>query len=499
MLFDTARPLSTSDRRKRTLRLVAGAVAGPSAALLLCYCAFRLHFNLSTAGSIDLLVVVLTALRFGFWEATGSSLAGIACLDYFFAPPIHSFHVDDPQNWVALASFEFTALIVSRLSVQVKGHMRQAVLQRCNTEKLYELSRSILSLSRQEPPGLQIAHLIKKNIGVDAVAIFDPSLARLDTAGTCTKEDEDLARSAYFRNTSHDDIESQKWQRVLRLGAAPIGAIVLCGIDLTPLVVDSIATLTATALERARSFDKETRSEAARQTEQLRTAVLDGLAHAFKTPLTVILTCTSGLFEMKTLNPAQAELVGMIDQHSNRLNALTTHLLRMARLEPAEIRLRREELVVAQLIHEILDECSDQLCGHSVQVRMENEDLAVSGDRELLAVTITELVVNAAKYSDADSPIVVSAQEKDQRLLISVHNEGSVIECGDRELIFERFYRSSATRHRASGSGLGLSIAKKTAEAHQGNIWVTSEKETGTTFCLSLPAIVRREREYIAK
>src|ERR1035438_3361958 len=74
----TTRPLSTSDRRKRTLRLVAGAVAGPSAALLLCYCAFRLHFNLSTAGSIDLLVVVLTALRFGFWEATGSSLAGIA-------------------------------------------------------------------------------------------------------------------------------------------------------------------------------------------------------------------------------------------------------------------------------------------------------------------------------------------------------------------------------------------------------------------------------------
>lgn len=499
MLFDTVRPLSTSDRRKITLRLVVGAVAGPAAALFLSYCAFRLHFNLSTAGSIDLLVVVLTALRFGFWEATCSSLAGIACLDYFFAPPIHSFHVYDPQNWVALASFEFTALIVSRLSVQVQSHMRQAVLQRCNTEKLYELSRSILSLNRQEPPGLQIAHLIKKNVGVDAVAIFDSSLARLDTAGTCTKEDEDLARSAYFRNTSHDDVESHKWQRVLRLGATPMGAIVLCGIDLNPLLVDSIASLTATAIERSRSLDKESRAEAARRTEQLRTAVLDALAHAFKTPLTVILTCTSGLFEMKTLDPAQAELVGLIDQHSHRLNALTTHLLRMARLEPAEIRLRREEVVIGQLIDEILDACSDQLCGHSVQVRMENEDLAVSGDRELLAVTITELVVNAAKYSDADSPIVVSAQEKDQRLLISVHNEGSVIECGDRELIFERFYRSSATRHRASGSGLGLSIAKKTAEAHQGNIWVTSEKETGTTFCLSLPAIVRREREYIAK
>ena len=147
MLLDTVRPFTTFDRRKRTFRFVAGAVAGPAAALLLSHCAFRLHFNLATVGSIDLLVVVLTALRFGLWEATGSSVVAIACLDYFFAPPIHSFHIADPENWVALASFEFTALIVSRLSVQVQSQMREAVLQRANTEKLYELSRSILSLN----------------------------------------------------------------------------------------------------------------------------------------------------------------------------------------------------------------------------------------------------------------------------------------------------------------------------------------------------------------
>lgn len=336
----------TFGRTKRTLRLVVGAVTGPAAALLLSYCAFRLHFNLSTAGSIDLLVLVLTALRFGFWEATGSSLAAIGCLDYFFVAPILTFHVADPQNWVALASFEITALIVSRLSVQAQSQMRQAVLQRCNAEKLYQLSRSILLLNRQEPPGPQIADLIKKNLGVDAVAIFDSALVRLDTAGTCTKEDEELARNTYFCDMNHDDLELCKWQRVLRLGSTPIGAIVLCGIDLTPLLVDAIASLTAAALERVRLFDKEIRAEAARQTEQLRTTVLDGLAHAFKTPLTVILTCTSGLLEMKTLSPEQAELVDLIDEHSTRLNAAPTHLLRMAKLESAEIRLQREQVAV---------------------------------------------------------------------------------------------------------------------------------------------------------
>ncbi len=493
MPSDTVRSLRTFGRRKKAPRVVVGAVTGPAAALLLSYCAFRLHFNLSTAGSIDLLVVVLAALRFGFWEATGSSLVAIGCLDYFFVAPILTFHVTDPKNWVALASLEFTALIVSRLSVQAQSQMRQAVLQRCNAERLYEISRSVLLLSRQEPPGPQIANLIKKNLGVDAVAIFDSALVRLDTAGTCTKEDEELARSTYFRDANHDDLELCKWQRVLRLGSTPIGAMVLCGTDLTPLLVDAIASLTAAALERARLFDKESRAEAARQTEELRTAVLDGLAHAFKTPLTVIRTCTSGLLEMKTLSPAQAELVEMIDQHSLWLNAAATHLLRMAKLESAEIRLQREQVAVPQLIREILGKCSVQLCGHSVQVCSANKDLTVSGDRELLAMTITELIVNAAKYSIADSPITVSAQERGNHVVISVHNDGIAIEFEDRELIFERFYRSSATRHRASGSGIGLSFAKKAAEAHRGNIWVSSAKETGTTFFLSLPANRKEE------
>lgn len=404
---------------------MVGAAGGPAAALFLSYCAFRAHVNLATAGSIDLLVVVLTALRFGFWEATGSSLVAIACLDYLFAPPIFSLHIADPQNWVALAAFELTALIVSRLSVQVQSHTRQAVLQRSNAEKLYELSRSILLLNRREPPGPQIAHLIKTNIGVDAVAIFDSAFARMDTAGTCAKEDEELARNAYLCNTNSADLELHRWQRVLRLGSNPIGGIVLSGIDLAPLMVDAIASLTSTAIERARSFDKESRAEAARQTERLRTAVLDGLAHAFKTPLTVILTCTSGLLEMETLSPAEAELVELVDQHSTQLNAAATHLLRMAKLDSAEIRLRREQVVIPQLIGEVLNECCGQLCGHSVQICVSNKDLTVSADRQLLAMTVSELIVNAAKYSVADSPITVSVEERDDQVVISVHNEGS--------------------------------------------------------------------------
>ncbi len=488
-----------SNRTKRAIRLGIGAGFASAAALLLSYCAFRSHFNLSTAGFLDLLAIVLIALRIGFWEATSASLMAVACLDYFFAPPIYSFHIADAQNWVAITAFELTALIVSRLSIQVQEHMQDAVLHRRNAERLYELSRSILLLNPRKAAGHQITQLIRTYTDIEGVALFVASASQSYKAGICAGEDEELARNAYLLNEDHPDLELHKYQRVLRSGRNPIGAIVLSGSAVTPLMADAIASLAASAMERARAFYKESRAEAARQSEQLRTTVLDALAHAFKTPLTVILTSTSGLLEMDGLNAGQAELVHLIDEQAVQLNALTTHLLRMAKLESSEIRLRREDVSVPQVVEDVVAKCTDHLGGHSVQVSIADNSLNVYGDRELLTTTITELIVNATKYSAPGSSIMVSAEEKsDGRVLIGVHNEGSLIGPEERELIFERFYRSPAIKDRVSGSGIGLSIAKKSAEAHQGSIWVTSSRETGTTFFLSLPT-ARREYESVAK
>jgi len=485
--------------QSRAIRLITGSGLGSAVAFFASYCAFRFHFNLPAAGFIDLLIVVLTALKFGFWEATGCSFFAVACLDYFFAPPIYSLRVADPQNWVALITFEIIALIVSRLSNQLQNETAESLLHRRNAEKLYELSRSIVVLDRQRLAGPQIASLIEKHIGVASVAIFDANAAEFYTAGACMREEEDLARSTYFLNDNYHAPNSFTWQRVLRLESAPIGGIVMSGNDLNALMVDAVASLIAGAFERVRSFEKESRAEAARQTEQLRTTVLDGLAHAFKTPLTVIRTSASGLLEMKSLSAPQAQLVALIDEHATRLNALTSHLLRMAKLDSKEIHLHREEIRLAALIQRVVDDCAGQLCGHAVQLSIEDQDLAVSGDRELLAITITELLTNAAKYSNADSAIDVSVRNEDGQVLIAVHNSGPVIAFAERELIFDRFYRSPTIKHRASGSGIGLSVVKRAAEAHQGRMWVSSAAETGTTFFLSLPAQVRSEYADVAE
>jgi two-component system, OmpR family, sensor histidine kinase KdpD len=489
---------ATNSGQEKVPQTAFALFAGSALVLLLNYCAFLLHLNLSAASSSSLLVIVLASLRFGFWPATGASVVAVVCLDYFFTAPILTFEIADPQNWIALLSFEFTALVVSRLSIQVQDHMREAVIHRHDAERLYELSRSILSLNRQQPPGPQIVELIVRQIHVESTAIFDSTFVRSDSAGLNLKENQQLVRDTYLSNASHDDHQSQKWLRVLRTGSSPIGAMVLCGGNLSPIMVDAITSLVATAMERSRSFEKESRAEAIRYGEQLRKTILDGLAHAFKTPLTVIHAGASGLLEMKRLSPSQSELVEMIHEQSTQLDAMTNRFLRMARLDSTEVQLRLEHVLVSQLIDEILNDSSDQLYGHPVRVCIADRNLEVPADRQLLALTITELLLNAAKYSSPDSPIGLSAEKQNDQVVVAVHNDGSWIAPEEKELIFDRFYRSPTTKHRAPGGGVGLALAKRTVTAHRGEVWVSSEPDTGTTFFMSLPVVEGRLHESIA-
>jgi two-component system, OmpR family, sensor histidine kinase KdpD len=480
------------NKPRSATRFVLHALVGSAVVLLSAYLGVRLRVNFSTTGFLDLLVVVLVAMVSGFWEATVTSLVALTCLNFFFIPPVYTFYVADPQNWVALITFESAALLVSRLSIQMENQARTAIQERRALEKLYELSRRTLLMNPQQSPGAQIVVQIRDVVQVEAVALFDAARAQLDATGSGGPELEALVRETYLQDRNQDHPDANTWCRVLRPGTHSTGAIVLRGPDLSPLLANAIASLSAIALERARSFEKQSHAEAARQSEQLRTAVLDALAHAFKTPLTAIRTASSGLLEAGGLGPAQEDLVTLIDEESDKLTNLSTRLLQTAKLDASETKLHKEMVVIPQLIEQILSQYSGQLGGHPAEVSIPNRACATYGDRELLGTAIMQFIDNAAKYSTPASPIGIAVDDRDGEILISVHNEGSEVRQEDRERIFERFYRSPGSNHRAPGTGLGLSIAKKAAEAHQGRAWVLSEKGKGTTFFLSLPRIERR-------
>jgi len=480
-------------------RILRGCLAGLAAVALVTFIAFRLNLNLSTSGFLYFLIVVMVAVVWGFWEASVTSLIAVNCLNYFFVPPVLTWRVADPQNWVALATFEITALTVSRLSARAQSQARAEARQRAEVERLYELSRRILFLDRRLTIGPQIVSLIQEIFRTESVALFDAALARVDATGSGANDLEELARSAYFQDSPQQGADTHTRADVLRLGSRPVGAIAIRGSELGRLAIVPIASLAAIALERARSFDKESRAEAAHQTEQLRTAVLDALAHAFKTPLTAIRTASSGLLEAGRLSTDDTELAALIDEQAEHLNRLTTELLQMARIDAAEVRLHRERVPVLTLIEDVLARYCGQLRGRRVEVSDGASQLEVQGDRKILLAALEQFVDNASRYSTPGSPIAVTAEENLGEIVISIHNEGPPIRHADRERIFERFYRAEESRHRAPGTGLGLSIAKKAAEAHGGRTWVVSEADTGTTFYLALPRGSRRQVDAVAR
>jgi two-component system sensor histidine kinase KdpD len=471
----------------RTIREVSIRIAvGIAAALFITWVAYRFHFNLSSATSIHLFLVTAIALRWGFLEASIVSLLSVACLDYFFTQPLFRFYMTDTHDWVALVTFESVALLVSRLSNQLSRHAREAEIHRSHLQKLYELSQNVLLLDQQKPIDQQLTNLIQATLQAKGVALWNAYDLHLCMSGTCEVTD-DQVRSTYFAERNEDDSVTSTSRRVLRSGTRAIGSLVICGHLLDDASINATTSLTAVAIERARSFSAESSAEAARQSEQLRSAVLDGLAHAFKTPLTTIRSSSSGLLEMNTLSGAEKRLVSLIDQHADHLNDLTTRLLRTARIDNAELRLKREQIDLAQLIQSSIDASAQDLGAHSVHLQTGMRRSMVWADRQLLEMALFQLLDNAAKYGSPDSSITIDVQEEPAETLISIKNEGSFIPPHEREKIFKRFYRSPGSDRRASGTGIGLSVVKRITEAHQGRAWVNSGEHTGTTFFLTLP------------
>ena len=470
---------------KRLLRVLASA---PIVALVTVI-AYGAHAKSFVAGFIYLFPIMLIAFGWGFIEASIASVLAVGCLDYFFTEPLFHFYMSDPQDWIALISFEAIVLVVSRLADRLKRHATEAGKQREQVEKLYLMSRDILLLNRRAAVGAELVRRIVEAFDLDAVSLWDAREVRLDTAGTGFIP-EDEVRAIYFHQRHGDEAVNGRFKRVLLVGSRAIGAIGLAGASDRPFIdahtADAIASLAALALERSHSFKAESEAEASRQSEQLRSAVLDGLAHAFKTPLATIQGASSGLLEIGPLGPVQNELVTLINQEALRLSDLTTQALRTAKIDGDQLTVNKEEVRVQPLLEDISEQCSHHLSRHHLHLRSEISNKSIWVDGRLLKLALLELVDNASKYADPQAPITLRASLTGADVTFSVRNEGSYIAPEERLRIFRRFYRSPGSQYRAPGTGIGLSFVKRFAEAHSGNVWVESDCESGTIFFLTL-------------
>lgn len=367
---------------------------------------------------------------------------------------------------------------------------RETESWRGQVQNLHEFTRRTLQMNLTAAPGQQLAELVQEIFTLESVAVFDADLHTVYQAGYGNADLQEMAQNVYYFETSDDDADTGLGRRVVRLGTAPVGSLVVRG-GMSPLTNDAIASLIAITFDRYRALANESRIEAERQTEQLRSTVLDSLAHAYKTPLTAIRAASTGLGEMGHLSAGQADLVALIDEQTSRLSELTTRLLTTARLDAGEVSIHATRVGVGALIDEVLASLKDCLASMKVSVVLEDEDMVLNCDRRLIITLLSQYLDNACKYSIYGTDITIRAVHAKGEVIFSVNSYGPIIPMADRERIFDRYYRSSAHSDHASGTGIGLSVAKRVAVIHGGYVWVTSDETAGTTFFAAIPDTVQ--------
>jgi two-component system, OmpR family, sensor histidine kinase KdpD len=271
------------------------------------------------------------------------------------------------------------------------------------------------------------------------------------------------------------------------MGVKIVGAVGIVGY-LSRQTLDAIGSLIAIAVERANAVETLSRSEAARESEQLRSAILDSVTHEFRTPLMAIKASITSLMSPISREPEDRhELMAVINEESDRLNRLVGEAAEVAQLESHEFQLDQKRRRILELVQSAAAKLKQVLGKHPIEIRVPG-DLATTLDGDRIEEVLIQLLENAAKYSDAEAPIRITAEKKDGSMIVSVADQGMGIDDMEQQLIFDKFYRGKNQRYRMQGTGMGLAIARAIIEAHRGKIGVTSQVGCGSVFYFSVPA-----------
>jgi len=474
--------------RRGTWQSVLQAVPSSIVVGITTVACFVFHVNFPTVSFIYLIIVVLQSLTGDFLSSAVVSVIAFLCLNFFFVPPLFSLAVSDPSDTLALISFLVTGLIVTRLTSRAREAADSAARQREETTRLYELAQALLATNPDVTIGTDLLKPFKSRFNLRAVCLFDAITGQLQLDGESLDHLVEKTRTAYISKSNFQDSDSGIAVRLLQNGHEVIGAIGFEGLQDVELTAEPLAALAAVMIERIRTFRRASHAAAATEAEVFRGAVLDALAHEFKTPLATIITAAGGLKEAGRLRPEQRELAEMVESEASRLGLLSSRLLRLARLDRDEVKPQMELTDLAKVVRSVVSQYAPRWPDRRLLL-LKCERVDVMADQELLWLGLGQLLDNACKYSRPGSDIRVSIGPANEAVTVRVWNNGSAISSAEQARIFDRFYRGVNARSQTPGSGLGLYVARKIALAHGGNLELEKHEESDadTAFRFTIP------------
>ena len=448
-----------------------------------------LRVNPTTVALTFLLGVLVVSAVWGLRPAVFMAILATLAFNYYFLPPYLTLTIADPQNWVALFAFLVTAVTASELSERARREASNANERRHDVERLYAFSQQLLASDNVVELLNFLPRYMVETFGVKAAALSVPNRSDVYRSGPTTDglELHDL-QLVSMRGEPKIDPQNHLVFMPLKMGVRVVGSLGVAGSLLSRQTLDAMSSLVAIAIERAGAVEKLGRAEAARESEELRSVLLDSVTHEFRTPLTAIKASVTSLLGNRSLDHAQSqELLTVINEESDRLNRLVGEAAEMAQLDAHKVELQIESHPIRDAVERALEESKATLAQHLIEVRLPDDLPPVRIDVERIKEVLMQLLENAAKYSPPESPIHITAEAKNRVVSTSVADRGPGIDDFEQSMVFDKFYRGRNQRFQIQGTGMGLAIAKAIVEAHGGAIGVTSQPGNGSVFYFTLP------------
>jgi len=445
----------------------------------------------TTAGMVYLAVVVVTAAQAGLAISLYSALLCALSFDFFFLPPLHTFTLAGPQEWVSMFTFVISSLVAGRVAEGARKQKEQAEQRREEVERLYLLGQEMMLDEDAAALMRDLPGLVCRIFGLERVVLFvqerdqfvstDPELTELFKANL-----RDLAGGTHAASGVQEGFEAH----TLAVGMRPVGSIAWHPASLSREVATAVCTQAAIALTRAIAIEASARMEASREGDRLRAALIDSLTHELRRPLTSIRAAATTLTQGEGLDEAlRRELATVVDEESAHLDSLIGEAVEMAEIDANVLKVQAAPQFTRTLLEHAAAESRTALAHHQVVLMVQEPDTPAWFDARLLGRVFRHLLENAALYSPAGSRIVLRSRRVEGRLEFEVEDNGPGIDQIDLPHIFEKFYRGKKGAKLGKGTGMGLAIARSIAVVHGGDIAVESNRELGSIFRFWVPLV----------
>ncbi len=499
----------------RRLLVTALCVSGSLAVGTAAVAFLEDQVGVANATPVYLVAVVVC----GFVDGTAAAIlaaAGASLIyNYFFTEPLHTFVIADPGVLLSVIVLLFVGIVVGQLAGLQRLRAETALVREREARALFDLSRTLATRTSTDAALAQIANALREESAMGRVWITlgpDPVTERVAADTSPLGHPPASTRVRVLQRMPGD--QPARWALVHRPGppgrgaasvetyrvriessGQPLGSIwaererSLGEPDRTQSrLLAGAADQIGQALARDRAEHEARAAEVARQSDALKTSLLQSVSHDFRTPLAVIRAAAGSLDTDSSLSPADRHANALaIEREVEYLNRLVTNLLDLSRIEAGALRAERDVYDLDDALARALDRVRGRLDHRSLEVDVGS--IPVRIDAVFLDAAVANVLDNAIKYTPAVARIRVSSEPPgDGMVRLTIEDDGPGVAATSLPRLFEKFYRApGAPTGSRGGLGIGLAVVRGLVEAMGGSVSARGGRFGGLAIDIDLP------------